>query len=110
MGIRRTTWGSLCAAALSASSVGAQDAIPPSDVMTLSPQDREAALEAGARRAPAELPINGLSRGVHGEIGTSFDSRGGHAVYGTGRVPLGQNGAASFSFLDADFGRERYRR
>lgn len=78
-------------------------------VVRLSPADREAAIEAGAQRAERELPINGLSRGVHGEMGVEVSSNGGRALYGTAVVPLGETGSAAFSFLTADPGRLRRR-
>lgn len=99
---------SLVAAAL-LQPVEAEPLAPAPDIVTLSPADRAAALEAGAGRPERELPINGLGAGVHGEVGTSIDSRGGHAVYGTARVPLGQTGAATFSILDENSGHWRPR-
>ena len=83
--------------------------LSPSDVVRLNPDQREAAIEAGAMRAGRELPINGLSRGVHGEIGTEFGSHGERAFYGAASLPLGQTGSASFSFSDERLGNWRRR-
>jgi hypothetical protein len=79
------------------------------DTVRLSPDQREAALEYGASRSARELPINGLSRQIHGEVGMEIGSNGSHAIYGTTTVPLGDTGSASFSFLNANSGRYRYR-
>ena len=76
----------------------------PDDVVRLSPVEREAVLQAASGRDDRDLSINGLSRGVHGEIGAVVSSDGGHAVYGTTVVPLGQTGSAAFSFEQADSG------
>jgi hypothetical protein len=36
-------------------------------------------------------------------------SNGGHALYGTATVPLGDSSSATFSFLTSNGGRYRYR-
>lgn len=72
---------------------------PADDIVRLSPAERAAALEAGAAHDPAEPPINGLPRGIHGEVGAAIGSGGEHAEYGAVRVPLGEDGAADLSFL-----------
>ena len=89
-----------------AMATAAQPAADP-DVRTMSPADRDLALRAGTERALAEPSINGLPRGIHGEIGAGADSRGGHAVFGAARVPLGDHAAADFSFYREDGGRPR---
>jgi hypothetical protein len=50
------------------------------DTVRLSPDQREAALEYGASRSSRELPINGLSRQIHGEVGMEIGSNGSHAI------------------------------
>jgi len=77
----------------------AQDATAPSGTVALSPEQREAALEAGEARA-AELSLrNGATdRRVHGEVGVEIGSRGERAAYGTLVAPVGQNGVAAISY------------
>ena len=75
--------------------------------IALSDEEREAALEAGATRAAQELPINGLDRKVHGEVGMEVGTGGYRAMYGTTVVPLGQTGYAQFSFETGQMGRFR---
>jgi hypothetical protein len=79
------------------------------DTVRLSPDQREAALEYGASRSSRELPINGLGRQIHGEVGMEIGSNGSHAIFGTATVPLGDSGSATISFLNANGGRYRYR-
>lgn len=73
----------------------------PTDTIRLTPAQREAALEAGARESTRTLPLNGASllNGVHGEVGFEIGTRGQRALYGSTSVPLGDRGAATFSFL-----------
>jgi hypothetical protein len=80
-----------------------------SDSVRLSPEEREAAIEYGATRALREPPINGLAQKIHGEIGMEVSSNGGHALYGTATVPLGESSSATFSFLTSNGGHYRYR-
>lgn len=75
--------------------------------VALSADERAAVLDAAARRPESELPINGAGRQIHGTMGVEMDSRGGHAIYGTTAVPLGNNGVAAFSFLTGRSGRWR---
>jgi len=76
------------------------------ETIALSPEEREAALEAGARAAQ-DLPINGLDRKVHGEMGMEVGTGGYRALYGTAVVPIGQTGYAQFSFMTGQMGRLR---
>lgn len=77
----------------------AQDAPVPSGVVALTPEQREAALEAGAARANDESLQYGVNdRRVHGEIGVEVGSRGERGVYGTMVAPIGQNGMAAISY------------
>ena len=72
--------------------------------IALSADEREAALEVGATRAARELPINGLERKVHGEVGMEVGTGGYRAMYGTTTVPIGQTGYAQFSFVTGQMG------
>jgi len=76
--------------------------VSPDGVVSLTPEEREAALESAAAD-----PINGAagSRAVHGEMGIEMDSRGGHAVYGTAAMPIGSSGFLALSFLNGQYGR-----
>lgn len=76
-----------------------------SDVISLTPEQREAALEAAASRPVGELPINGLPKAVHGEVGMEIGTNGTRALYGTALVPLGDSGSAAFSFFNGRTGR-----
>ena len=70
----------------------------PSGAIGLPPEEREAAIEAGATAA-RDLPLNGASdRRVHGEMGVEIGTGGERAMYGTAIVPIGQNGTAAVSF------------
>jgi hypothetical protein len=80
---------------------------PSGATIALSDDEREAALEAGATRAAQELPINGLDRKVHGEVGMEIGTGGYRAMYGTAVVPIGQTGYAQFSFMNGQMGRLR---
>jgi len=67
--------------------------------ITLTPEQREAALEAGAARAMDDsLQYGAADRRVHGEIGVEVGSRGERAAYGTMVAPIGQNGTAIISY------------
>lgn len=83
----------------------AQDAAP--GTVALSPEERSKVLEATAMRDEDDLPINGADRKIHGTMGMEMNSRGGHAIYGSTVVPLGDNATAAFSFLTGQSGRWR---
>lgn len=77
----------------------AQDAPVPPATIALTPEQREAALEAGAARAADQSLQNGTGdRRVHGEVGVEIGSRGERAAYGTLVAPIGQNGMAAISY------------
>ncbi len=80
---------------------------PPSGIVSLTPEQREAAIEAGAARAAADLSGGTGDRRVHGEMGVEVGTGGYRSVYGTAVVPLGDNATAAFSFQDS---RSNYRR
>jgi hypothetical protein len=88
----------LGALALAAPAI-AQDAPRPSDTIALTPEQREAALEAGETRAAEQSLANGArDRRLHGEVGVEIGSRGERAAYGTLVAPIGQNGVAAISY------------
>lgn len=69
------------------------------DSVRLTPEQREAALEAGAQRSASLLESGtGTDRRIHGEAGVEVGSRGERAMYGTAVVPVGQNGVAAVSY------------
>ena len=82
----------------------------PTDTIRLSDEDRQAAYEQANARAARELPINGLDRKVHGEVGMEIGSNGSRALYGSAIVPLGDNATAQISFLTGQGGNYRWRR
>lgn len=49
-------------------------------------------------------------RRPHGEVGAFVGTGGARGVYGTTTVPVGENGSASFSFENSNYGDRRYRR
>ncbi len=49
-------------------------------------------------------------RRPHGEVGAFVGSGGARGIYGTTTVPVGENGSASFSFENSNYGDRRYRR
>ena len=76
------------------------------DVVALSPADREAAIDAAPAK-DSDLPINGNSRKIHGEMGVAIGSNGYHALYGSTVVPIGDTGTAAFSFYQGQYGNRR---
>jgi hypothetical protein len=81
-----------------AAAVMARAEVPPG-VMALSPEEREAVLDAASRRADDGLSGAVPDRRPHGEVGFEIGSRGERALFGSTIVPLGQNGMAAFSFV-----------
>ncbi len=49
-------------------------------------------------------------RRPHGEVGAFVGTGGARGIYGTTTVPVGENGSASFSFENSNYGDRRYRR
>jgi hypothetical protein len=87
------------------------DALPSSsDIVSLTPEQREAALEAGAARGTADLAGSAGDRRVHGEMGVEVGTGGERAIYGTAVVPIGQNGVAAFSYEQGRSARWKGRR
>lgn len=80
------------------------------DVVRLSPQEREAAIEQGAARAARDAELAGApDRKIHGEMGVEIGTGGTRAAYGSAVVPLGDTGAAAFAF-ETDRSHYRFRR
>jgi len=74
-------------------------------VHKLSPEAREAAIEAAGNRpernplALGQAPETAASdRRIHGQIGFGIGTGGMREVFGSTMVPLGEHGAAAFSF------------
>jgi len=82
----------------------------PSGIVSLTPEQREAALEAGATRAAADLSGGAGDRRVHGEMGVEVGTGGERAIYGTAVVPIGQNAVAAFSYEQGQDARWKGRR
>lgn len=102
--------------------VGAPDAdpffsgtIPPDPALAgavhrLSPEQREAAIEAGAARSANAIDGGqGPDRKIHGEVGVEVGTGGYRAAYGTAVVPVGDTGMAAIS-VETDRGNYRWRR
>jgi len=80
------------------------------EVYRLSPAEIEATLDAAAARNASQMPLlpplpaagqvqTSLNDGKpHGNVGMMVGTGGTRAVWGSTVVPLGQNGAAAFSF------------
>lgn len=78
-------------------------------VAQLSPEEREAVLDEAASKAPIN-GAPGIGDGkIHGEMGVEVSSNGGHVVYGSTVVPLGQNATLGLAFSDSNSGRWRPR-
>jgi hypothetical protein len=77
-----------------------------SQVRRLSPEQKEQILadnERRAREAEFDAALGNVGQrpsGIHGEIGGVIGTGGTRGVYGTAIVPLGDEGAAAFSFED----------
>ena len=104
----------ICAIALTSCPALAQ-AVPADEgrVTRLSPEEREALLDAGseesADRAQAQAMGGGSDRRIHGEVGAMIGTGGARGLFGTAVIPLGDSGAAMISFEHSRFGRDPYR-
>jgi hypothetical protein len=79
-------------------------------VFSLSPEAREAAIDAASRQPERNPLILGQApetaaqdRRIHGEVGFSIGTGGTRSVFGTTMVPLGDDAAAAFSFSTGRF-------
>ena len=83
------------------SSVTAPDDPAPPGTAHLTPEQREAAIEAGAARA--QHLIDNVDGGVssdhrvHGEVGVEIGTGGRRAAFGSAVVPLGDSGAVAIA-------------
>lgn len=79
-------------------------------VVALSPEARTEILDAAANRPSAgvgDIPINGLDRRVHGEVGMMIGTNGARGVSGSMAAPLGESGSVAIAFENTRFGRTR---
>jgi hypothetical protein len=79
-------------------------------VFSLSPEAREAAIEAASRQPERNPLLLGQApeaaaqdRRIHGEIGFTLGTGGTRSVFGTTMVPLGNDASAAFSFSTGRF-------
>lgn len=79
-------------------------------VVRLTPEQREAAIEAGAVHSARAIDGNGApDHKIHGEVGVEVGTGGARAVFGSAVVPLGDSAVAAFSF-ESDARNYRWRR
>jgi len=74
-------------------------------VHRLSPDAREAAIDSASRQPERNALLTGLApargpsaHGLHGSVGFGIGTGGMREVFGSTMMPLGENGAAAFSF------------
>jgi hypothetical protein len=91
-------------------------AAPPagaSEIIRLTPEQSDQAIEAGAARnagRDAEPPeLRGGRPQIHGEVGMMVGSGGARGVYGTAGMPIGDDGFAAFSYENVRYGRRQWR-
>ncbi|CAN5191643.1 hypothetical protein BH09PSE3_BH09PSE3_00730 [soil metagenome] len=85
------------------------------DTISLTPEQVEAAKEAGARRNAQDAALGlepGRDRSIHGEMGVAIGTGGYRSMYGTAIVPLGDNATLGLSFEREQYNDRygRYRR
>ena len=71
------------------------------ETITLTPEQVEAAKEAGAQRNARDAALGldtGRDRSIHGEMGVAVGTSGYRSVYGTAIVPLGDSATLGLSF------------
>ncbi len=81
-------------------------------LVTLTPEQVEAAKEAGARRnaEAATLGIeHGRDRAIHGEVGFAIGTGGYNALFGSAYAPIGDDAYLDLSLARAAYGRRRNR-
>lgn len=91
----------------------AAPAVAMADTVSLTPEQAEAAKEAGAARNArnAQLGLeSGQDRAIHGEMGVAVGTNGYRSMYGTAVVPLGDNAVLGLSFANEQYNDGRYRR
>jgi hypothetical protein len=97
------------AAPASSTAPSARPAASSSDIVALSPEAREATLEAAASRGRDDLS-GGNKRAIHGEVGMMMGTHGTRALWGTAAVPLGDTGQAVVSVMTGSDNLRYYRR
>ena len=82
-----------------------------SEIIQLTPEQSDRAIEAGAARNAAqatELPeLRNTRPQIHGEVGMMVGTGGMRGVYGTAAMPIGDNGFAAFSYENVRYGRRQ---
>ena len=76
------------------------------DTITLTPEQAEAAKEAGATQNARDATLGlepGRDRTVHGEMGVAIGTGGYRSMYGTAIVPLGESATLGLSFANEQF-------
>lgn len=71
------------------------------DTISLTPEQAEAAKEAGATRNAQDAALGlepGRDRAIHGEMGVAIGTGGYRSMYGTAIVPLGDSATLGLSF------------
>lgn len=71
------------------------------ETITLTPEQAEAAKEAGAARNAQDAALGlepGRDRTIHGEMGVAIGTGGYRSMYGTAVVPLGDSATLGLSF------------
>jgi hypothetical protein len=71
------------------------------DTISLTPEQAEAAKEAGAARNAQDAALGlepGRDRSIHGEMGVAIGTGGYRSMYGTAVVPLGDSATLGLSF------------
>lgn len=77
-------------------------------VVALSPVEKEKLLNAAAERprpVGEELPVNGLGRQIHGEVGMFIGTGGARGVFASTVAPIGEKGQIALTFENSRFGR-----
>ncbi|MDB5715389.1 MAG: hypothetical protein JWO15_2786 [Sphingomonadales bacterium] len=85
------------------------------DTITLTPEQVEAAKEAGATRNARDASLGlepGRDRSIHGEMGVAIGTGGYRSMYGTAIVPLGDSATLGLSYENEQYNNRngRYRR
>lgn len=96
--MRRGMKSILVLCALATAPVSASAETGDGEVIRLSPDEQEQAIEAGIARRTLEAETNKPDRKIHGEFGFMVGTGGARGLYGTAEVPLGEDASAVISF------------
>lgn len=82
------------------------------DVVRLSPDEREQAIESrhNAQIDPVEAQYLQPDGKIHGEVGVMIGTGGARGAYGVAAIPLGENAGAVVAFESQRFPTQRWRR